>query len=622
MVTLTATPTSASSSFAGWSGDCTGAGTCTVSMTAARNVTATFTLLPRTLTVTRRGTGSGTVTSTPGGISCGSDCMETYAHGSTVTLRAAPATGSSFTGWAGGGCTGTGTCTVTMSAATTVTASFSVQRWRLDVDRNGTGSGSVVSAPSGISCGVDCSETYDHGTDVTLTPRATSGSAFAGWSGGGCSGTGTCTVAMTAARSVVATFNRVPRTLTVARAGTGSGSVTSSPTGISCGTDCSESYLDGTSVTLTARPGRTSVFAGWSGGGCSGTGTCTVTLSSAVTVTATFTARRSLSVSLAGTGSGTVTSSPTGINCGTDCSQSYLHGTTVTLSAGAASGSVFTGWSGACTGTDTCTVSMTSSRSVTANFELLRGLTVRRIGMGTGTVTSSPSGISCGADCSQSYPHGETVTLTASASTGSMFAGWSGGGCTGTGVCTLTMSAATLVTATFEPARWGLNVIIGTGSGFVGSRDGGISCEADCGETYSHGTSVTLVVDPGPGYEFDSWSGGGCSGGAYSCTVSMTEARTVTANFRLGPRSLTVRSTGPGRITSSPGSISCRDASCSETFPYNTMVTLTRRVDARNVAFEGWTGATCAEGSQTGTNCTVRMNTNRTVGGAFGFIVL
>ena len=79
------------------------------------------------------------------------------------------------------------------------------------------------------------------------------------------------------------------QTLTVTKAGTGSGTVTSSPAGINCGSDCSESYASGTNVTLTAAPGAGSTFAGWSGA-CSGTGSCAVTMSAARSVTATFNA--------------------------------------------------------------------------------------------------------------------------------------------------------------------------------------------------------------------------------------------------------------------------------------------------------------------------------------------
>ncbi len=76
------------------------------------------------------------------------------------------------------------------------------------------------------------------------------------------------------------------------KTGTGSGTVTSSPAGINCGTDCSQNYIYGTVVTLTAQASAGSIFTGWSGGGCSGTGTCTVTMDSAKTCTAAFTRDR------------------------------------------------------------------------------------------------------------------------------------------------------------------------------------------------------------------------------------------------------------------------------------------------------------------------------------------
>jgi len=77
-----------------------------------------------TLTVKKAGTGSGTVTSSPAGIDCGSTCSAGFEEGTKVTLTAAPASGSTFTGWSGGGCSGSGSCVVTVGADTTVTATF------------------------------------------------------------------------------------------------------------------------------------------------------------------------------------------------------------------------------------------------------------------------------------------------------------------------------------------------------------------------------------------------------------------------------------------------------------------------------------------------------------------
>jgi len=237
----------------------------------------------------------------------------------------------------------------------------------LTVNKAGNGSGTVTSSPVGIDCGNDCSESYTAGDSVTLTAMAAAGSIFSGWSGGGCSGTGNCVVNMDADTTVTATFS-LP-ILTVTKAGTGDGTITSSPTGISCDSDCMESYTSGTSVTLTATPVAGSAFVGWSGGGCSGRGTCTVTINADTSVTATFASGAfTLTVTKAGSGDGTITDDLAGISCGSDCTEPYAPGTSVTLTANANAGSSFKAWSGACTGTGTCTVSMSENRSVTATF--------------------------------------------------------------------------------------------------------------------------------------------------------------------------------------------------------------------------------------------------------------
>src|SRR5436305_15059307 len=77
-----------------------------------------------------------------------------------------------------------------------------------------------------------------------------------------------------------------------------------------------------------------------------------------------------LIVSLAGPGSGTVVSNPSGINCGVTCSINFPNGSTVTLTATASTGSTFVGWSGACTGSSTCQISVnqSASQTVVANF--------------------------------------------------------------------------------------------------------------------------------------------------------------------------------------------------------------------------------------------------------------
>lgn len=425
-------------------------------LVAATHGRGMFTTVPSvatnvTLTVIKSGAGSGPVTSSPSGISCGSTCAKSFLSGTTVTLTATANSNSVFAGWSGA-CSGTATCVVSMNSAKSVTAAFNLKGFALTVLKSGAGTGPVTSNPAGISCGSGCTANFNPGTTVTLTATANSNSVFAGWSGV-CSGTSTCVVTMDAAKSVTAAFNlkTSAQTLTVSKAGLGSGPVSSVPSGISCGSACSANYATGTTVTLTATANSNSVFAGWSGA-CTGTSTCVVTMDGAKNVTASFNLKGNLlTVTKSGAGSGPVTSSPSGISCGSACSQVFTPGTMVTLTATPNASSVFAGWSGACAGTSTCVVTMDAAKTVNAAFNLKAvALTILKAGTGSGPVTSSPGGISCGSICTGNFTAGASVTLTATPNANSVFAGWSGACAGTTPTCVVTMSSAKSVTATFN----------------------------------------------------------------------------------------------------------------------------------------------------------------------------
>ncbi|MFL6649754.1 MAG: InlB B-repeat-containing protein, partial [Sulfurifustaceae bacterium] len=147
-------------------------------------------------------------------------------------------------------------------------------------------------------------------------------------------------------------------------------------------------------------------------------------------------------------GDGSVTSTPSGINCaplGGICRAVYARDTSVTLVAAPGTDFDFDGWTGdtSCGSDTTCTVSMTSTRQLSANFGRKRQRLTVTVN-GSGTVTSTPGGINCGTSCSANFPTGSSVTLSATPASGYAFAGWSGAGvnCPGTGNCTVSMTAA------------------------------------------------------------------------------------------------------------------------------------------------------------------------------------
>ena len=429
---------------------------------------------------------------------------------------------------------------------------------------NGTGTGSIGSVPSGISCslggmtgGSDCSEVWVYGTSVTLTPVTPIGTTFNGWTGGPCDGmNGPCAFTVTADVSMTASFTLQQRTLTVTKGGTGTGTVTSNPAGISCGATCGSDNADfdyGQMVTLTAAPDATSNFTGWSGGGCGGVvmSQCTVTMTQARNVTANFTLK-SYTLTVAtngGDGVGDVFSDDGGIDCGTDCSDSYTHGNDVLLSASPDFGYVFTGWSGGgceTAGLDDCVVSMTAATNVTAAFQPDDfPVDVDFTGTGSGSVTHEGTGTICSSPtpCSEDAPFGSTVTLTATPSAGSVFLGWSGD-CTGLGSCVLPIDGPQSVTARFQDivtitvklqGEIGGEEVGGAAKVFVvstGGLGGSISCSQDggCSANFVEGVNVTLSpVQPGWA-AFEGWQTGPCAGSTSPCVAPAAEG-TIEALF-------------------------------------------------------------------------------------------
>ncbi len=397
--------------------------------------------------------------------------------------------------------------------------------------------------------------------------------------------------------------------LTVQLEGNGSGTVTSSPAGIDCGTDCSESYDMGTGVTLTAEPIGDAAFAGWSGA-CTGTGsTCTLQMNGSRAVTATFTNNPVLTVAKSGTGQGTVTSSPPGINCGTDCNQPYDRGTNVTLTAEPNQNSVFGGWSGACGGNSTtCNVAMTDSKSVTATFVLKPQLTVVNSGAGDGSVTSSPAGINCEPDCSERYEAG-------------IFGHAHGRSC----------------------GRFLVRRVVGRNlqRSHV-HRDGQSGPNGDCNvhiqARVDRFHARRRVSDQQSGRHrlprrlqrrlqlrdrchADCRSGSGLESGvmgrwrmlriaALPASSDMNASKSVTATFVAKPV-LTVSTPGDGSVTSSPGDIAC-PGDCSDNFVVGTDVTLTADPDL-GFAFDQW-GGDCAGSSPT---CLLDMDSSKLVSATF-----
>jgi len=318
------------------------------------------------------------------------------------------------------------------------------------------GNGVVTSTPAGINCGASCSQAYPAGTSVVLTATAGKSALFYRWTGACSGGSTTCTVVLNASATVTAEFAEIaagaPSKYGLHVVVNGAGTVTSTPSGISCGSACSTAFAANASVSLSAAAAAGRTFTGWSGA-CSGASTtCTVTMSEARTVGAAFVNSVHYTLTVTGGNGGIVTTTPGAIDCGARCSAGFAAGTAVSVVAHPNHGYRFAGWSGACSGTSTCDLAMNANAAVQATFAPVPAgqfaLTVHDFG--EGTIVSVPGGINCGTGCSAAFASGTEVTLLATPAPGYRFAGWSGA-CSGAGACVVWMDDLANAYAFFEP---------------------------------------------------------------------------------------------------------------------------------------------------------------------------
>lgn len=449
---------------------------------------------------------------------------------------------------------------------------------------------------SGATVVNTCAASLSRGKVVTLTADATGGSTFLAW-GDACSASGstpTCTVTLSEALAVTASFAAPPpappppppppppptylQSVTAGTASTGSGAI--SGAGINCaisGTsqsgDCSVELAQGAQLTLTAAALGGGSFLGW-GGACAsagGTSSCTITVSQAANIEASFALppappppppppppNYTLTIRANATSSGTGTVSGTGISCSIttssqsgDCGETFPAGTQLTLTAAATGSSSFVGWGGACAAagsTTTCALTVNQNTSVDASFaapppRYVVTVVAGASSTGTGTVTSQ--GITCAmsaasqsGDCSEELVQGTQLLLTATATSGSTFAGW-GGACSqaGTGgTCTIPVNQAATVSASFTaPPPPNL-------AGFWSGSDAGTNVHyhitlAQSGTTLSLGSCVSgdcrLIAL--------SSTGSGWLGASYLDIASLTgaaSATSITFTMNLGDRTV------------------------------------------------------------------------------------
>ena len=389
-----------------------------------------------------------------------------------------------------------------------------------------------------------------------------------------------------AVRAISANF-----TLTVVKAGSGAGTVTSSVGAIDCGAVCSDTYAESTAIVLTATPDGASQFTGWLGP-CTGAGTCSFTMGGTTSAMATFAPALPGAPNLDIDGNASNDALTDGLLAlrylfelsgpalianavgpgATRITDTQIHAyltdirPVLDIDGNGQADALTDGLliirylfnlrgDGLVRDAVGSGAIRTTAEQIEARIQSLLAatpvytLTVGKTGSGTGTVTSSPAGIDCGGDCSEDYSAGTLIQLTAAPGAGSTFGGW-GGACAGTGPCTLTLSGNTLVTAAMVADPGALPTIASFSADPPTIGPGGSSLLA-----WSIADATSATIDHGVGSI-------GATGGSTSVSPGMTTTYTLTATNASGVRQAqaTVKVNPPAppvinSFTATPGTI-------------------------------------------------------------------
>jgi len=525
-VTLEAVP-GAEYEFSGWSGDLTGSANPTaIILDGDKDITAGFSLVQYTLSLTKTGSGSATVD----GVSQSLPWSGQFDSGTQVVLVAIPAVGWEFSGWSGDVIWPNCPLTITMSGDKNITANFT-EMPTLNLTKTGSGSVRV----DGTLHSLPWSGQFATGANVELQAVPDAGWEFSGWSGDLTWPTSPLTVTMSSNKAVTANFTEMP-TLSLTKTGSGSvrvdGTLRSLP--------WSGQFATGSSVQLQAVPDAGWEFDDWSGDISTGTNPFTIIIDGDKDITANFTEMPTLSLTKTGSGSvrvdGTLQSLP--------WSAQFTTGASVQLQAVPDDGWEFDSWSGDVSSTNaTITVTINADTDITAVFAELPTYTLTLDKTGNGSV--EVDGTLHALPWSGEFLVDAEVTLTAVPDTGWEFESWSGDVSFTSATITIQLTADTDITANYGQVPTKTLSITGAGNGAV--RVNGTLQSLPWSGLFNADADVTLEAVPDTHDEFVSWSGD-LSGDQNPTTITMDADKSMTATFGLVQYSLTVRTRGNGSI--------------------------------------------------------------------------
>jgi probable HAF family extracellular repeat protein len=560
-----------------------------------------------TLGVSKTGEGSGVVKSAGSKINCGTICSALFNANTVITLSATPSSGSAFSGWSGGICSGTGACSFGLTADTSVGAAFTTAcTYSLE---------SSVAA-FGSESGSDSVKI------ITQTGCKWSASKSLSWITikSGSSGTGSGTVAYsvsanTGSASRSGSMTVAGNTYSVTQAAKSGG-----PSGYTfCSNQNERCVFNGALQVAFGASGKFSYKTFTNGADCT-TAVFGDPIAGVVKAcytknpTCTFTISPAAKTYIAAGGSGSVTVTAASGACKRTAASNVAWITIKSGASGTGSGTV-TYSVAEHTGTTSRTGTITiGGKIVTITQDPAKqyALIISKSGAGGGTVTGSDGKINCGTICSANYSSGASVTLTATANSGSTFSGWSGG-CSGAGNCALTVNTDSAVFASFATTTCNVNMTP-TAKTHVGVSDTGsitVAASSGCAWTATSGSEWITITSGGSGI------GNGTVNYSVSANTGVSQRTGV---IKIGDQTYTVTQTGVTQytlslakagtgnavVTSMDAKINCGQT-CSVVYTAGTLVTLNIKPDNTST-FKGWSSP-CS----TATSCTVEMNSDMTI---------
>jgi uncharacterized repeat protein (TIGR02543 family) len=447
---------------------------------------------------------------------------------STIKLVATPLDGWIFDHYEGFITASSNPLTVTLREDSIITAVFKpkpilIPTFSLNISKIGSGTGFItVSPPGGV---------YTSGTFLTITATPDINSSFSGWSGFSTGSNNTLSFSIRENCTVAAKFDKDTYNLVTTVTPSEGGTVERSSEG---------PYLLDDVVSLTATTKQGYHFVGWSGDIVSTENPLTLKMNDSKTLIATFIKTSVVMASNSLTLNVDV-SPPSGGVVTTSSNAPYHREDIVILNAIPSPGYIFTGWSGGVSGSSsTVTVTMDSSKSVTATFTQITSYTITA-SAGSGGVIS-PSG-------AVSVSPGSSQVFSITANTGYQVSGVLVDGSSVGVVSSYTFSnvqAVHTIAASFTQIMYTLTTVT-VGQGSV-SRSPNQS-------SYASGSSVKLTANVPAGWVFGGWSGG-VSGSSSTVTVTMDSSKSVTATFTQIASYTITASAGSGGVISPSGAVS------------------------------------------------------------------